>query len=127
MIIIFLEMYFNSDLLPFSVGNCATGTSTTNNNNNSNSNSNGSNNINNNNSTNNNTFSNNSLSSSATVTSLTNGQHQPLQQQQTSEHNFGIGGDRICFNFGKELYVYAYRGVKKVITINICFLKYQTE
>lgn len=24
------------------------------------------------------------------------------------------GGDRICFNFGKELYVYAYRGVKKV-------------
>lgn len=25
------------------------------------------------------------------------------------------GGDRICFNFGKELYVYAYRGCKKVI------------
>lgn len=24
------------------------------------------------------------------------------------------GGDRICFNFGKELYVYAFRGVKKV-------------
>ncbi|XP_062705455.1 WD repeat-containing protein 20 [Aedes albopictus] len=24
-----------------------------------------------------------------------------------------IGGDRICFNYGKELYVYAYRGVKK--------------
>ncbi|XP_037911515.1 WD repeat-containing protein 20 isoform X1 [Hermetia illucens] len=23
------------------------------------------------------------------------------------------GGDRICFNFGKELYVYAFRGVKK--------------
>ena len=23
--------------------------------------------------------------------------------------------DRMCFNFGKELYVYAYRGVKKVI------------
>lgn len=25
-----------------------------------------------------------------------------------------VGGDRICFNYGKELYVYAYRGVKKV-------------
>lgn len=25
-----------------------------------------------------------------------------------------IGGDRICFNFSKELYVYAFRGVKKV-------------
>ncbi|KAL5283559.1 WDR20 family protein [Megaselia abdita] len=24
-----------------------------------------------------------------------------------------VGGDRICFNFGKELYVYAFRGVKK--------------
>lgn len=24
------------------------------------------------------------------------------------------GGDRICFNFGKELFVYAYRGAKKV-------------
>ncbi|XP_059619925.1 WD repeat-containing protein 20-like, partial [Phlebotomus argentipes] len=23
------------------------------------------------------------------------------------------GGDRICYNFGKELFVYAYRGVKK--------------
>ena len=27
------------------------------------------------------------------------------------------GGDRICFNFGKELYVYAYRGCKKVIDL----------
>lgn len=25
-----------------------------------------------------------------------------------------VGGDRICFNFSKELYVYAFRGVKKV-------------
>lgn len=25
-----------------------------------------------------------------------------------------IGGDRICFNFSKELYVYAFRGAKKV-------------
>lgn len=24
-------------------------------------------------------------------------------------------GDRMCFNFGKELYIYVYRGVKKVI------------
>lgn len=29
----------------------------------------------------------------------------------------GGGGDRICFNFGKELYVYAYRGCKKVSII----------
>lgn len=27
------------------------------------------------------------------------------------------GGDRICYNFGKELFVYAYRGVKKVLTL----------
>lgn len=33
---------------------------------------------------------------------------QSLQQQQHGSN------DRICFNFGKELYVYAYRGVKKV-------------
>lgn len=25
------------------------------------------------------------------------------------------GGDRICFNYGKEIFVYAYRGIKKVI------------
>ncbi|XP_055923960.1 WD repeat-containing protein 20 isoform X2 [Eupeodes corollae] len=35
------------------------------------------------------------------------------------DHNGGLGGgnmfggDRICFNFGRELYVYAFRGVKK--------------
>ena len=29
-----------------------------------------------------------------------------------------LGGDRICFNYGKELYVYAYRGVKKVYMKN---------
>lgn len=28
-------------------------------------------------------------------------------------------GDRMCFNFGKELYVYAYRGVKKVSFLNL--------
>ncbi|XP_055586249.1 WD repeat-containing protein 20 [Uranotaenia lowii] len=30
-----------------------------------------------------------------------------------SSNSTPIGGDRICFNYGKELYVYAYRGVKK--------------
>lgn len=37
------------------------------------------------------------------------------------------GGDRICFNFGKELYVYAYRGCKKVsfdCVIEICFPRF---
>lgn len=28
--------------------------------------------------------------------------------------SFAPGGDRICFNFGKELFVYPYRGMKKV-------------
>ncbi|KAF7993261.1 hypothetical protein HCN44_006321 [Aphidius gifuensis] len=27
-------------------------------------------------------------------------------------------GDRMCFNFGKELYVYLYRGVKKAVDLN---------
>ncbi|XP_066593163.1 WD repeat-containing protein 20 isoform X2 [Prorops nasuta] len=27
-------------------------------------------------------------------------------------------GDRMCFNFGKELYVYVYRGVKKALDLN---------
>lgn len=91
-----------------------TNSNNTNNNNNNNTTSNG---------INGNDRSSNSLSSSATtatVTSITNG----LQQQ---DHNFlnqsllngyGNGGDRICFNFGKELFVYAYRGVKKVILIS---------
>jgi hypothetical protein len=26
-------------------------------------------------------------------------------------------GDRICFNFGRELYVYVYKGVKKASTL----------
>lgn len=41
---------------------------------------------------------------------MANGQHDCLL---TNGQPYG-GGDRICFNFGKELYVYAYRGVKKV-------------
>lgn len=30
------------------------------------------------------------------------------------QRGFIPGGDRICFNFGKELFVYPYRGMKKV-------------
>lgn len=33
--------------------------------------------------------------------------------QQSQQQQQGVS-DRICFNFGKELYVYSYRGVKKV-------------
>lgn len=33
------------------------------------------------------------------------------QQDQQAQQCFS---DKICFNFGKELYVYTYRGVKKV-------------
>lgn len=40
----------------------------------------------------------------------------PQQTQQPL--GAGGGGDRICFNFGKELYVYAYRGCKKVKLIS---------
>lgn len=35
------------------------------------------------------------------------------QQSQQQQQQQGVS-DRICFNFGKELYVYSYRGVKKV-------------
>lgn len=30
-----------------------------------------------------------------------------------------LGGDRICFNFGRDLYVYAFRGVKKVSELDV--------
>jgi hypothetical protein len=47
------------------------------------------------------------------VTSLTNGlQHQ--QEHTYLNQNNVPNGDWICFNFGKELYTYSYRGVKKV-------------
>lgn len=47
-------------------------------------------------------------SSNSLSSSLTNG----LQDScQNGGHNGGC--DWICFNFGKELYTYAYRGVKK--------------
>lgn len=43
------------------------------------------------------------------------GRHLANNHQQP-QHVFGpSGGDRICFNFGKELFVYPYRGMKKVI------------
>lgn len=58
----------------------------------------------------------NSLSSAttvATVTSLTKG----LQQEHNYLNQNNVpSGDWICFNFGKELYTYSYRGVKKVST-----------
>lgn len=49
----------------------------------------------------------------------TNGQLQQLTQQQDSNNissgcTNGQGGDRICFNIGKELYVYSFKGIRKV-------------
>ncbi|XP_058811337.1 WD repeat-containing protein 20 [Topomyia yanbarensis] len=51
---------------------------------------------------------------------------QSINGLEQTQHNSGlsqicstpIGGDRICFNYGKELYVYAYRGVKKASDLN---------
>lgn len=52
-----------------------------------------------------------SATNNATVTSLTNGlQHENSFLNQNNVPN----GDWICFNFGKELYTYSFRGVKKV-------------
>ncbi|CRL07748.1 CLUMA_CG020702, isoform A [Clunio marinus] len=60
----------------------------------------------------------NSLSSSATtatVTSLTNG----LQQEHNYLNQNNVpNGDWICFNFGKELYTYSYRGVRKAADLS---------
>lgn len=58
-------------------------------------------------------ISSNSLSSSATnatVTSTNGLQHENNFLNQNNVPN----GDWICFNFGKELYTYSFRGVKKV-------------
>lgn len=60
-----------------------------------------------------------STSSSLIAASTANGQQQQLPDNLLLDQcggGGGIGGDRICFNFGKELYVYAYRGCKKVKT-----------
>ena len=49
--------------------------------------------------------------------SFTNG----LEHQTAPGFSTPVGGDRICFNYGKELYVYSYRGAKKVIMrIYVC-------
>lgn len=46
---------------------------------------------------------------------LANGPGRHLTNNHQQQHVFGpCGGDRICFNFGKELFVYPYRGMKKV-------------
>lgn len=59
-----------------------------------------------------------SSSVSSSLIASANGQQQQQHLQDNSLidqcNGGGIGGDRICFNFGKELYVYAYRGCKKV-------------
>lgn len=34
--------------------------------------------------------------------------------QQQQDNGNGQGGDRICFNIGKELYVYSFKGIRKV-------------
>lgn len=63
-------------------------------------------------------------SSNVAGTSLSNGISDSVsvsqQQQQQLQQNLS---DKICFNFGKELYVYSYRGVKKVSVKSIKFLR----
>lgn len=62
------------------------------------------------------TTSNLNVASSSTV----NGISDTAQQQQPLQQCFS---DKICFNFGKELYVYTYRGVKKV-KLSIIHIRY---
>lgn len=51
-------------------------------------------------------------STMATSSSMSNGMSEiTVSSQQQPLQNFS---DKICFNFGKELYVYSYRGLKKV-------------
>uniref|UniRef100_A0A182IUE8 Uncharacterized protein n=1 Tax=Anopheles atroparvus TaxID=41427 RepID=A0A182IUE8_ANOAO len=59
----------------------------------------------------------NSNSNNITLTkqqSFSNG----LEHQTASGYSTPVGGDRICFNYGKELYVYSYRGAKKATDLN---------
>uniref|UniRef100_A0A182MVZ3 Uncharacterized protein n=1 Tax=Anopheles culicifacies TaxID=139723 RepID=A0A182MVZ3_9DIPT len=61
----------------------------------------------------------NSTSNSNNITlpkqqSFSNG----LEHQTASGYSTPVGGDRICFNYGKELYVYSYRGAKKATDLN---------
>lgn len=55
----------------------------------------------------------------------------------SSNNANGQGGDRICFNIGKELYVYSFKGIRKVnnfdsnfffnyIRVCVCVCKTQT-
>ncbi|XP_050068679.1 WD repeat-containing protein 20 [Anopheles maculipalpis] len=65
------------------------------------------------------TSSTNSSSNSNNITlpkqqSFSNG----LEHQTASGFSTPVGGDRICFNYGKELYVYSYRGAKKATDLN---------
>ncbi|XP_049287397.1 WD repeat-containing protein 20 isoform X2 [Anopheles funestus] len=65
----------------------------------------------------NSTNSTNSNSNSITLPkqqSFSNG----LEHQTASGYSTPVGGDRICFNYGKELYVYSYRGAKKATDLN---------
>lgn len=48
-------------------------------------------------------------STTGTVAVSSNG-----QQQQQQDNGNSQGGDRICFNIGKELYVYSFKGIRKV-------------
>ena len=57
----------------------------------------------------------NTLSSSSTTTATVTSLANELQQEHNCLNQNNVpSGDWICFNFGKELYTYSYRGVKKV-------------
>lgn len=89
---------------PLIIGTSSNSTISANNNNNNNINNNGNN-------LNGPTSTNTITSSNSLSSSLTNG-----LQEHNCQNGGGLNGgcDWICFNFGKELYTYAYRGVKKV-------------
>lgn len=56
----------------------------------------------------------NTLSSSTTTATVTSLPNELQQEHNCLNQNNVPSGDWICFNFGKELYTYSYRGVKKV-------------
>lgn len=51
--------------------------------------------------------------------SMTNG---GVLDQNGMPTNQIYGGDRICFNFGRDLYVYAFRGIKKVSEADVTII-----
>lgn len=74
---------------------------------------------------------NGSSTSSSVAAAILNGPTSSVSQQigETGGSNNGSnattngqGGDRICFNIGKELYVYSFKGIRKVNMIPISFL-----